>query len=115
MEICEFIGDGYMPLTAYGGWRVAMINACERLEEKNLTRTERHLTTDEVFILLRGEATLYIGAERKRFPMEIGKLYCLKCGEWHCISMQVGAKVAVVENDDVGEANTEYVYFSSVD
>ena len=113
MEICEFNGDGYMPLTSYSGWRVALINACERLKEEKLCRMERHLTTDEVFILLQGEATLHIGAERKRFSMERGKLYCVKCGEWHAISMQPGAKVAVVENDDVGEANSEYVYFTA--
>ena len=113
MEICEFSGDGYMPLTAYGSWRVAIINACERLREENLRRMERHLGTDEVFILLEGEAALYIGAEKKRFPMEIGKLYCVKCGEWHCISMASGAKAAVVENNDVGEMNTEYLYFTS--
>ncbi|MBE6612487.1 MAG: hypothetical protein E7632_08340 [Ruminococcaceae bacterium] len=113
MEICEFGGEGYMPLTAYGGWRVAIINACERLQEENLRRMERHLGTDEVFILLEGEAALYTGAQKKRFPMELGKLYCVKCGEWHCISMKPGAKAAVVENDDVGKANTEYLYFAS--
>ena len=113
MEICEFGGEGYMPLTAYGSWRVAMINACVQLQEENLRRMERHLGTDEVFILLEGEAVLHIGEEKKRFPMEIGKLYCVKCGEWHCISMKPGAKAAVIENDDMGAANTEYLYFTA--
>ncbi len=111
MEICAFNGEGYMPLTAFGTWRVAMVNACERLLRENLQRMERHMETDEIFVLLQGDATLHIGHDRTDYPMELGKLYCVKCGEWHCISTAPGAKVLIVENDDVGEANTEYIYF----
>ena len=113
MEICTFDGEGYQPLTTYGAWRVAMVNACERLLEKNLRRMERHLETDEIFVLLHGKAVLYIGKDRTPFPMESGRLYCVKCGEWHCISTEPDAKVLIVENDDVGEANTEYLYFEA--
>ena len=111
LEISEFHGEGYAPLVSYNGWRVAVANACDRLLEENICKIERHLKTDEVFILLQGEAILHIGKEMRKVPMENGKIYTVKCGEWHCISMTQGAKVVIVENDDTGKENTEYIYF----
>ena len=111
LEIEEFNGEGFAPLVSYGGWRVAIVNMCERLREEKLCKIERHLETDEVFILLQGEATLHIGKEREKVPMEIGKIYNVKCGAWHAISMGENAKVAVVENQDTGKENTEFLYF----
>lgn len=114
VEIKEFSGGGYMPLFSSDGWRVAVANSCERLLEKNLCRLERHLKTDEVFILLYGKAVLYIGKDLVKYPMEIGKIYNVKCGEWHCISMKPNSKVAIIENDDTAENNTEYYFFKEV-
>ena len=111
MDIYEFNGEGYMPLIDYNGWRVAIINFSEKLLQENISKIERHLKTDEVFILLRGEANLYVGEEMKKHIMEPGKIYNIKCGEWHCISMKENSKVAVVENSDTGKENTEYRYF----
>ncbi len=111
MEIKEYNGEDYCPMFSYGGWRVAVANFCERLKEENLCRLERHLNTEEVFVLLQGEATLYIGKIMKAYPMEIGKLYNVHCGEWHCISMKMGARVVIVENDDTNDKNTERFYF----
>lgn len=111
MEIKEFYGGGYMPLISHNGWRVAIANYCERLREENICKAERHLNTDEVFILLQGEATLFEGNDMKRYPMEIGKIYNIKCGIWHCIAMKENTKVAIVENDDTGDKNSEYRYF----
>lgn len=108
MEISSFNGEGYMPLISYNGWRVALINYCDRLKENKISKIERHLKTDEVFILLQGEANLYIGLNLTKYPMEKGKLYNVKCGEWHCVSMSENAKIAVIENDDTGERNSEY-------
>lgn len=111
IEIKEFDGEGYMPLVSSGGWRVAVANFCDRLLEEKICRMERHTKTDEVFILLCGEAKLHIGEERKTFPLEIGKAYNVKCMAWHCITMTEGTKVAIIENDDTGPENTEFLYF----
>ena len=111
LEISEFNGEGYSPLVSYNGWRVAIANACDRVLEENIYKIERHLNTDEVFILLQGEAVLHVGREMCRMPMEKGKIYTVKCGEWHCISMKQNTKVIIVENDDTGTENTEYFYF----
>ena len=72
IEIREFNGEGYAPLISYNGWRVAVANFCERLREENICKVERHLKTDEVFILLQGEACLHLGMELKRIPSRTG-------------------------------------------
>lgn len=111
IEIKEFNGEGYMPLVKYDGWRVAIINSSDKLLEKNICKIERHLTSDEVFVLLEGNSNLYIGESLKKIQMEVGKIYNVKCGEWHCISMDENTKVAIVENHDVGDENSEYRYY----
>ena len=111
IEIKEHTESGYQPLVAYEGWRVAMANYSERFSKEKLCRMERHLKTDEVFILLHGEATLLIGKERLQIPMEFGKVYNVKCGEWHALFMTPSSKVAIIENDNTCLGNTEYVDF----
>lgn len=110
LEIYEFNGEGYKPMLDYNGWRVALVNSAERLLDRNICKMERHLETDEVFALISGQATLYIGQEKKKYIMELGKIYNVKCGEWHCISMTENSKVIVIENSNTGEKNSEYHY-----
>lgn len=111
IEICQFQGEGYMPVLSSDGWRVAVVNSCERLLESNIARIERHFETDEVFVLLRGEATLFIGEERKRYSMESGKVYNVKRGVWHCLALKPDSGLLVIENDNTSDNNTERVYF----
>lgn len=114
IEIKDFSGTGYKPMIDYGDWRVALIGYDDRLGRENLQKSECHGETDEVFILLVGNASLYIGKDGKEmteYRLEPGKLYNVKCGTWHAISMEKGAKVAVVENRDTSAHNTEYYFF----
>ena len=111
LEIKEFNGEGFSVLISYNNWRGAIINSCERLKEKNLKKIERHLDSDEVFILLEGKAVLFTGKDKKKQKMEKGKLYNVKKGMWHCIALEENSKVAVVENNDVCESNSEFILF----
>lgn len=108
LEINEFDGIGYMPVILNDGWRVAIVNSGENLLEKNLKKIERHLSSDEVFVLVSGGASLFIGKEMKKHKMEAGKVYNVKKGVWHCIAMEENSKVLIVENDDVSGRNSEY-------
>ncbi len=65
--------------------------------------------TDEVFVLLKGKATLYIGENREPAAMEINKLYNVTAGTWHNIVCDEEASVLVIENSDTNKANTEYI------
>ena len=109
IDIIECNNDGYNPLVDYNSWRVAVINYAERFDK--ISRLERHMETDEVFILLLGSAELIIGSEKKTYVMESGKIYNVKKGTWHNIRISKTATVAVVENNDTGVHNTEYIEF----
>ena len=67
------------------------------------------METDEVFVLLDGNATLIIGEEKKQYVMEKNKVYNVLAGTWHHIYTDEQAKVLIVENVDTGLANTEYM------
>ena len=111
IEIKEYNGQGYKEQIDFNGWRVAIANYMPKLEESNLEFMERHLLTDEVFILVEGNAGLLIGPERERYVLEKGRLYNVKAGTWHRVFMHENAKVVIVENADTNEGNTDYMQF----
>jgi hypothetical protein len=49
------------PLVYYESWRVAVLNDADKFRREHITYMERHDQTDEVFVLLAGTASLYIG------------------------------------------------------
>lgn len=111
LEVEAYDGPGYKPLVDFNGWRVAVANYMPKLELSRLDFLERHLETDEVFVLLQGEGGLLIGKERLPFPLEPGKVCNVKRGIWHRVYMTPGAKMLIVENTDTGPHNTEYHRF----
>ena len=90
-------------------WTIAALNYAERFDERNLVRLERHLLTDEAFVLLDGEATLIVGIDIACVPMMGGKVYNVKAGEWHHILVKPGSHVLIIENSDTDKENTEYM------
>ena len=119
LEIREFTGEGYKPLIDYGQWRVAFLRYLDELLAEHIERMERHLETDEVFVLLQGRAVLLLGGNGTALDgvhpqtMESGKLYNVKCNAWHAILLSRDATILLVENCDTGERNTEYAALSA--
>ena len=109
LDIIDYEGKGYKPAMAFKAWRVAFLNHADSFDR--IVKLERHMETDEVFMLLEGEATLIIGLEKKTIAMEKHKVYNVRQGVWHNIKVSEDAKVFIVENDDTTAKNTEYVYF----
>lgn len=107
MEIYDYRGEGYQTVLRHGGWRVAYLNYADRFDR--ITYLERHLLTDEAFILLEGEATLLIGETATPVEMEPHKVYNIKQGEWHNIRVSRDAHVLIVENVETGRENSEYM------
>ncbi|MBR3862499.1 MAG: hypothetical protein IKM42_02455, partial [Clostridia bacterium] len=68
-----------------------------------------HLESDEVFVLIRGEATLYTleGETLLETPLEIGKTYNVKKGTWHHVQLAPNAMGYIVENSNTTKENTE--------
>jgi len=109
IEIREYTGEGFKPQVDFGAWRVAIANFKPDWAKGKQPYIERHMQTDEVFVLLSGEVTLLIGREMTEYPMEPGKIYNVKAGTWHQMQMSEDAKVLIVENLDTSRENSEYI------
>lgn len=114
LEICEFNGIGYKPVVDYGAWRVAILNYIDELIPAEIGRVERHNETDEVFVLLAGQAVLFMGEGDAEVValhaqvLEPRKMYNVKRGAWHCVVLSRDASILLVENRDTGSANSDY-------
>ena len=103
MEAITYAGDGWSVVKEFAGWKIGFLRYNERFSK--VEEMERHLETDEVFILLEGAATLYTG--NQNCVMEKKILYNIPKGEWHHIVVSEDATVLVVENSNTSKANTE--------
>ncbi len=107
---------GYKPLVFYEGWRVAILNDSEKFKRANTTYLERHNLTDEVFVLLAGACTLFIGdggdgevGHITLLPLEPNKIYNVKRGVWHNLETTPGTAILIVENADTARTNSSYL------
>ena len=107
-------GDGFCPLLIRPGWQVSHLNDRTDLHADTLRQVEKHDATDEVFILVKGDAALVIGIERanafalKIVPMKTGVTYNIPCGVWHTIVTSPGMQVMIVEKDNTHVADVMY-------
>ena len=68
LEILSFDGEGYRRLIETPKWTVAALNFTEKFARGRISYLERHLATDESFVLLDGEGELIIGEQGVHFP-----------------------------------------------
>lgn len=108
IEIFEHTKDDYIPAVYSGSWLVAFLNHAKRFDQNHMNEIERHMLTDEVFVLLSGKAVLIIGENLKQYVMEPNKVYNVKKGVWHAICVSKDARVLIVENADTSAENSEY-------
>lgn len=109
LDVIKYDGDGYKAMIYYEGWRVAFLKYAERFDKKHIERMERHLLTDEVFVLLAGQADLVIGEEQQVYHMEKNTIYNVRKAVWHAICVSEDAQVLIVENADTSLNNSEYM------
>ncbi len=86
---------------------MAYLSYAERFD--NITYLEKHLKTDEIFVLLKGRAMLLVGKKAEQIIMEKGNMYNVKKGVWHNIKVGQDALLLIVENHDTCKDNTEYI------
>ncbi len=103
MEALIHKGEGFQVLKEFEGWKIGYLRYSDRFSK--FDQLERHLETDEVFVLLEGEATLY--TEDEKCFMEKNVLYNIPKGVWHHIVVSEDATVMVVENSNTTKENTE--------
>ncbi len=121
IEIKNYELEGFMPLISFGTWRVAALRFLDDLKPENIKTMERHLETDEVFILVKGSGMLLTGGNHEKpagvqfFIMKIGEVYNIKQKTWHSISLTKDAHVIIVENENTDSANSEIAVLNEND
>lgn len=114
LEIHEYLGEGYKPLIDFNCWRVAVLRYLDELQPDRISYFERHNETDEVFVLLQGQAVLFMGkgddTVEEVIPnvMKNGVFYNVKCGAWHAVALSRDATILLVENRDTARENSNY-------
>ncbi len=114
LQIRDHQGEGYKPLVDFAGWRVAVLLPEIQRGLEAYPSMERHLETDEVFVLTKGKGTILIGgngpqpAKLAAEVMTVGKIYNIRARAWHTVSLSPDAAVVIVENRDTTEQNSEY-------
>ena len=110
IEVYEYNNAGYKPLVYSQGWMVALLNYENLMDPEKAHEIERHLKTDEVFILLKGQAAFYlVAADQPLQVVEIkpGQVYNVIKGTWHNLLATKDAAFAIIENRDTDVFDTE--------
>jgi len=114
LEIREFTGNGYKPVIDFSEWRVAILNYIDEIHPENIEKMEKHDETDEVFVLMKGQAILFLGEGDQRVVkiftqvLEPGKIYDVKQSVWHSVVLSLDGSVLIVENRNTGRENSSY-------
>lgn len=109
LDILEHNGEEYLRLVNNAKWTLASLNWAPRFDEANITELERHILSDETFVLLQGSATLLMGEKAEPVKMESLKYYNVRAGIWHHIIVSKDARVLVAESANTSKDNTEYL------
>lgn len=109
LDILEHGGNEFRRLVNNAKWTLASLNWAPRFDESNIVELERHILTDETFVLLNGTATLLVGDKAERVEMAPLKYYNVRAGIWHHIVVSKDARVLVAENANTSKDNTEYL------
>ena len=115
IEVKEYKKLGYAPVIDFESWRVAVLNDIDELEIPNLKTMQKHLESDEVFVLLKGHVTLFTAGNGEKIgtirsmPLEPLKCYNVKKGVWHTHTLEKDSSVLIVENRNTCDDNSPTV------
>jgi len=107
-------GKGYNPFLIRDGWQVAQLNYMPEQRASAIHKVDRHLATDEVFILSKGKSVLIAAKESanglrfKIVRMKPGVTYNIHRMMWHNIAMLRGDQVMIVEKSNTHLGDFEY-------
>jgi len=104
LDVGRHHGEGYEPvIDSDGEWIVALMNWCRSVTLADLGKIEKHVNTDEVFVLTAGRGVL-IAAPRGDEPtdlrvvdMEPNVVYNVKREVWHGLILSEDGRTVIVE------------------
>ncbi len=114
LQIRDYTGEGFKPLVCFSSWRVALLRSRADSRAAGMSQMERHMQTDEVFVLTAGKAVLLIGGNADAVDgidseqMVAGRIYNVRKAAWHGVLLSRDASILIVENADTAETNSQY-------
>ncbi len=102
LEVFNWQGVGYQPFVFEEHWQVAILNWEPIFDLENAKEVEAHRGTDEVFVLTRGSALLFVGKENglRCEEMQPGAIYNVTRGTFHNLLATRDASWIIVETRD---------------
>ncbi len=119
LQIRDHTGEGFKPLVQFESWRVAILRSRDDSRAAGIRSLERHMETDEVFVLTAGRAALLLGGDGSQPDricvevMQIGTVYNIRQAVWHGVLLSPDASILIVENQDTSTANSQYLDLTS--
>lgn len=114
VSVEQFEGEGLKRVVESGDWFVGIKNWKPANDRAHFDCMERHLLTDEVFVLLEGGCTLLVDhspenqcTDIRCLPMQKNRVYCIHPGVWHNTITTLDAKLILVENRNTSMDNSE--------
>ena len=110
--------NGFHPFMISDGWQVAQLNYTEEQHINNIKKVDVHLQTDEVFVLLEGNAVLIAVVFDNNDPvfelelMKKNTTYNIPKNRWHNIAMEKGSKVIIVEKSNTHLGDFKFKHLS---
>jgi hypothetical protein len=109
VDIFSWDEQGYKPLVFFNDWQTAILNWEPLFDSQNLGEIERHNKSDEVFVLIEGNAMLFSITPHGEIcvnDMVRGVIYNVKQGVWHNLLSTKSAKWIIVENRNTDITDT---------
>lgn len=106
-------GNGFDLLHSFEGWKVAFITYAEQYAQLKILK--RHVLSDEIFLLVKGNAKLFTLNDDGRLTtvtLKKEQIYNVKKNTWHHLQVSSDALLFVVENSNTSNENTESLLLS---
>ena len=102
--------QGFSTQFVSDGWKIAFVTFAEQYDQLKVVK--RHNLTDEVFVLIKGSATIYSSdqqtpTEFTKTDLQPQKAYNVVKGTWHHLQVSKDAMLVVVENSNTSKDNTD--------
>ena len=110
LRVESYEGAGLQRVEEFGEWCIGVKNYKPANDPAEFTFMEKHLETDEVFVLLAGKCVLLIQTADQKIdlcPMEQGKVYCIPQGIWHNTIVSKDVKMVLIENRNTSGDNSK--------
>lgn len=110
----SYEGEGLQRVVESGAWFVGIKNWKPANDISEFDNIERHMLTDEVFVLLEGACTLLVdysvkhdASDLRCVKMARNQVYCIPAGVWHNTITTKAVKLILMENIETSGENSE--------